>query len=60
MVLPQLDPQGNLFNVYLDERGQRTITPVGNISQMQKFKVGGQRPAAAGRPGGGCQAMLCL
>jgi hypothetical protein len=37
----QLDPQGNLFNIYRDEQGQRTITPVGNISQMQRFKVGG-------------------
>eukprot|EP00878_Enallax_costatus_P033816 GHUV01037383.1.p1 GENE.GHUV01037383.1~~GHUV01037383.1.p1 ORF type:complete len:193 (+),score=46.46 GHUV01037383.1:525-1103(+) len=34
-----LDPQGNLFNIYLDERGQRTITPVGNISDMKRFKV---------------------
>ncbi|WIA13852.1 hypothetical protein OEZ85_002426 [Tetradesmus obliquus] len=34
-----LDPQGNLFNIYRDESGQRTITPVGNISQMQRFKI---------------------
>jgi hypothetical protein len=41
----QLDPQGNLFNIYRDEQGQRTITPVGNISQMQRFKVRRLRPA---------------
>jgi hypothetical protein len=35
----QLDPQGNLFNIYQDENKQRRITPVGNISQMKKFKV---------------------
>jgi hypothetical protein len=40
LALLQLDPQGNLFNIYRDERGLRAITPVGNISQMQRFKVG--------------------
>ncbi|KAF8066169.1 PRY2 [Scenedesmus sp. PABB004] len=34
-----LDPQGNLFNVYLDDAGGRRVTPVGNISQMARFKV---------------------
>jgi hypothetical protein len=45
----QLDPQGNLFNIYRDEQGQRTITPVGNISQMQRFKVRGCMCCRAGR-----------
>lgn len=34
----QLDPQGNLFNIYMDGN-KRRITPVGNISEMKKFKV---------------------
>jgi hypothetical protein len=33
-----LDPQGNLFNIYMDGN-KRRITPVGNISEMKKFKV---------------------
>lgn len=36
----QVDTQGNLFNIYMEDN-QRRITPVGNISDMQRFKVGG-------------------
>lgn len=33
-----LDPQGNLFNIYMDGP-KRRITPVGNIRDMKSFKV---------------------
>jgi hypothetical protein len=35
----QVDTQGNLFNIYMEDN-QRRITPVGNISDMKQFKVG--------------------
>lgn len=34
-----LDRQGNLFNLYLDESGSRAITPLGNVSQLTRFKI---------------------
>eukprot|EP00199_Chlamydomonas_sp_CCMP681_P006596 CAMPEP_0119107874 /NCGR_PEP_ID=MMETSP1180-20130426/12071_1 /TAXON_ID=3052 ORGANISM="Chlamydomonas cf sp, Strain CCMP681" /NCGR_SAMPLE_ID=MMETSP1180 /ASSEMBLY_ACC=CAM_ASM_000741 /LENGTH=286 /DNA_ID=CAMNT_0007093421 /DNA_START=299 /DNA_END=1159 /DNA_ORIENTATION=- len=34
-----MDTEGNLFNFYNDVGGERKITPVGNISDMQKFKI---------------------
>lgn len=33
-----VDPQGNLFNIYMEDN-QRRITPVGNITDMKAFKV---------------------
>lgn len=55
----QLDPQGNLFNIYMDGP-KRRITPVGNIRDMKSFKV-----IAGGRQAGSClvfywQAGSCL
>ena len=35
----QMDTQGNLFNFFNDIGGERKITPVGNISELQSFKV---------------------
>ncbi|KAJ9507477.1 hypothetical protein QJQ45_006504 [Haematococcus lacustris] len=34
-----MDTQGNLFNFYTDEDRQRKITPVGNVSDLQSFKI---------------------
>lgn len=34
-----MDTQGNLFNFYTDMDGERKITPVGNVSELQEFKV---------------------
>ena len=36
---PQMDTQGNLYNFYQDIDGERKITPVGNVSDLQQFKV---------------------
>jgi hypothetical protein len=35
----QMDTQGNLFNFYNEVGGERKITPVGNIADLQSFKV---------------------
>ena len=35
----QMDTQGNLYNFYNDLDGERKITPVGNVSDLQQFKV---------------------
>ena len=34
-----MDTRGNLFNFYTDVDGARRITPVGNVSQLKRFKV---------------------
>ena len=36
----QMDTEGNLFNFYRDVDGQQKITPVGNVSDLQSFKMG--------------------
>ncbi|KAG1654846.1 hypothetical protein FOA52_007597 [Chlamydomonas sp. UWO 241] len=33
-----VDTKGNLYNFYNDIDGERKITPVGNVSDMQRFK----------------------
>lgn len=35
-----MDTNGNLFNFYKDTDGSRRITPVGNVSDLKKFKIG--------------------
>ncbi|PNW78095.1 hypothetical protein CHLRE_10g464050v5 [Chlamydomonas reinhardtii] len=35
-----MDTQGNLFNFYRDTDGQQKITPVGNVADLKKFKIG--------------------
>ncbi len=51
--MPQMDTKGNLYNFYDDLDGERKITPVGNVSDLQQFKVqhvfeaGGEGAAAA-------------
>lgn len=35
----QMDTHGNLFNFYTDTDGSRKITPVGNVSDLKKFKI---------------------
>jgi hypothetical protein len=34
-----MDTRGNLYNFYNDIDGERKITPVGNVSELQSFKV---------------------
>ena len=36
-----MDTNGNLFNIYGDVDGQRRTTPLGNVSDLTRFKVGG-------------------
>lgn len=35
----QMDTQGNLFNFFRDVDGEQKITPVGNVSELKKFKI---------------------
>jgi hypothetical protein len=35
----QIDTQGNMFNIYQDVDGARRVTPVGNVSDLRRFKV---------------------
>ena len=41
-----MDTKGNLYNFYNDLDGERKITPVGNVAELQQFKVrdGGEGP----------------
>ncbi len=34
-----MDTQGNLFNFYNEVGGERKITPVGNIADLESFKI---------------------
>ena len=34
-----MDTKGNLYNFYNDLDGERKITPVGNVTELQQFKV---------------------
>jgi hypothetical protein len=34
-----MDTRGNLYNFYRDLDGEQKITPVGNVSELQQFKV---------------------
>ena len=34
-----MDTEGNLYNFYNDVDGTRKITPVGNVSDLKKFKI---------------------
>lgn len=46
----QVDTQGDMYNIYRDTDGSRKVTPVGNISDMRRFKVNeiaGRAPSAA-------------
>ena len=39
VIVLQIDTQGNMFNIYQDVDGARRVTPVGNVSELRRFKV---------------------